>query len=160
MNRIAFSQNNEIRPAAVVGVGLVLSAIAFALDTLIAGSAPALLGAPEEASAFDVVKVLLSSVPAVLGNTLGFYMSYWSPDPRADLKFLAPAAAFFVAFMAIPTWGLISGGTLTAFAVGAILNIVPVAIAVPALLTLRPERDIAPEFIPADAGKLLAETVK
>ena len=82
--------------------------------------------------------MLLASVPAVLGNTLGFYMSYRSYGPRADLKFLAPAAGFFVAFMAVPVWGLLAGGTTTAFAVASILNVVPVAIAVPALLALRP----------------------
>ena len=138
MNRIAFSREGEIRPAAVVLVGLVLSAAAFAINTLIANAAPPALGAPGEVSQFGTVKVVLATLPAVLGNTLGFYMSYRGYDPRALVKFLAPAAGFYVAFMAIPTWGLISGGTLTAFAVGAALNTVAVAVAVPALLALRP----------------------
>jgi hypothetical protein len=49
--------------------------------------------------------------------------------------------------MAIPPWGLISGGTLTAFAA-----------AVPTLLVLRPGTEVAPEPAPHDAGELLAET--
>ncbi|CAA9453973.1 MAG: hypothetical protein AVDCRST_MAG80-2621 [uncultured Rubrobacteraceae bacterium] len=138
MNRITFSKGGDIRPAAVVLVGLVLSAIALALDTLIANAAPAAFGAPGEVSAFGPVKVLLASVPAVVGNTLGFYMSYRRYDPRALVKFLAPAAGFFVAFMVPPVWGLLAGGTFTAFAVASLLNIVPVAIAVPTLLGLRP----------------------
>ena len=47
---------------------------------------------------------------------------------------------FYLAFRAIPLWGLISGGTLTAFAVGAILNTIAVAVAVPALLSCDRER--------------------
>jgi uncharacterized membrane protein len=113
---------------------------------------------PGEASQFGTVKVVLATVPAVLGNILGFYMSYRKYDPRALVKFLAPAAGFYAAFMSIPVWGLLSGGTLTAFAVGAALNTVAVAIAVPALLALRPGSKIAPEPIPDDAGELLAET--
>ena len=155
MSRIAFDGEGRIRPAAVVLAGMVLSVVAFALDTLVATAAPALLGAAGEASAFGTGKVFLASVPAVLGNTLGFYMSYRRPDPRAELKFLAPAAGFFVAFMSIPAWGLISGGTLTSFAVGAVLNIVPVAMAVPALLALRPAA--AAERPPVPAQKLRVE---
>ena len=158
MNRIVFSQEGEIRPAAVVGVGLVLSAVAFAINTLIANAAPPALGAPGEVSQFGFVKVVLATVPAVLGNALGFYMSYRSHHPRALVKFLAPAAGFYVAFMAIPLWGLISGGTLTAFAVGSALNTVAVAVAVPALLALRPGPEFAPEPVPDHAGELLAET--
>ncbi len=63
---------------------------------------------------------------------------------------------FCLAFMAIPLWGLISGGMLTAFAVGAILN--TIAVAVPALLVLRPGTEVAPEPVRHDAGELLAET--
>src|ERR687893_1808803 len=111
-----------------------------------------------EASQFGTVKVVLATVPAVLGNILGFYLSSRRYDPRALVKFLAPAAGFYVAFMSIPVWGLLSGGTFTAFAVGAILNTVAVAVAVPALLALRPGSKIAPEPIPEDAGELLAET--
>ena len=40
--------------------------------------------------------------------------------------------------MGLPVWGLISGGTITAFAVAATLNVVAVAVAVPALLAIRP----------------------
>jgi hypothetical protein len=156
MNRILFSGGGEIRPAAVVAVGLVLSAVAFGINMLIANAAPPALGVPGEASQFGTVKVVLATVPAVLGNVLGFYMSYRKYDPRALVKFLAPAAGFYAAFMSIPVWGLLSGGTFTAFAVGAILN--TVAIAVPALLALRPGSKIAPEPIPDDAGELLAET--
>ena len=104
------------------------------------------------------MKVALATVPAVLGDALGFYMSYRRYDPRALVKFLAPAAGFYVAFMSIPVWGLLSGGTFTAFAVGAILNTVAVAIAVPSLLALRPGSEIAPSPIPDDAAELLAET--
>ena len=46
MNRITFSQQGKIRPVAVVLVGLVLSAVAFALDMAIATAAPAAFGAP------------------------------------------------------------------------------------------------------------------
>ena len=155
MNRIMFDAEGEIRPAAVVGVGLLLSAVAFAVNTLIANVAPPAFGAPGEVSQFGFVKVLMATVPAVLGNALGFYMSYRRHDPRADLKFLAPAAGFYAAFMAIPVWGLISGGTFTAFAVGATINTVAVAIAVPALLALRPLA--AAEPVSEDAGELLAQ---
>lgn len=158
MNRVVFSQEGEIRPAAVVGLGLILSAIAFAINTLIANAAPPLLGAPDEVSQFGFVKVVLATVPAVLGNALGFYMSYRRYDPRALVKFLAPAAGFYVAFMAVPLWGLISGGTLTAFAVGSTLNTIAVAVAVPALLALRPAAEVAPEPVSVEAGELLAET--
>ena len=156
MSRIVFSQEGEIRPAAVVGVGLLLSAIAFAVNARIAGAAPAAFGAPEELSQFGFVKVVLATGPAVLGNTLGFYMSYRRHDPWALVKFLAPAAGFYAAFMSIPVWGLISGGTFTAFAVGAILNTVAVAVAVPALLALRPQ--VAAEPVPPEGGQLLAQT--
>ena len=158
MNRIMFDREGGIRPGAVVAVGLVLSAVAFAINTLIAGAAPSAFGAPEEISRFGFVKVTLATIPAVLGNALGFYTSYRRHDPRALGKFLAPAAGFYAAFMSIPAWGLLSGGTFTAFAVGAILNTVAVAIAVPALLALRPGSKIAPEPIPEDPGELLAET--
>ncbi len=158
MNCIVFSWEGEIRPAAVVGVGLLLSAIAFAVNALIANAAPSAFGAPEEISQFGFAKVALATVPAVLGNALGFYMSYRRYDPRALVKFLAPAAGFYVAFMSIPAWGLISGGTFTAFAVGASLNTVAVTIAVPALLALRPGTEVAPETVSHDAGQLLAET--
>ncbi len=138
MNRITFNQSGDIRPGAVVLVGLVLSAIALTLDMLIANVAPSFLGAPGEVPAFGLGKVLMASVPAVLGNAYGFYMSYRSYDPRALLKFLAPAAAFFLVFMIPPVWGLLAGGTFATFAVAALLNIIPVAIAVPVLLGLRP----------------------
>lgn len=148
MNRITFSQEGEIRPAAVVLMGLVLSAIAFALDMLIATAAPSAIGALGEAPALGLVTVLMMSVPAVLGNALGFYMSYRRYDPRADLKFLAPAAGFYVAFMVPHVWGLLAGGTFAAFAVAAILNTVPVAIAVTTLLALRPGPESALEPVP------------
>jgi uncharacterized membrane protein len=150
MNRITFNQEGEIRPTAVVLVGLVLSAVAFAINTLIANAAPAAFGAPGEVSQFGTVQVVLATVPAVLGNALGFYMSYRRYDKRALVKFLAPAAGFFVAFMSIPVWGLLAGGTFSAFAVASILNVVAVAVAVPALLALRPgRRTVAEESIPA-----------
>ncbi len=138
MSRITFSQSGDIRPGVVVLVGLTLSAIALTLDTLIANVAPSFLGAPGEVPAFGLGKVLMASVPAVLGNAYGFYMSYRSYDPRALLKFLAPAAVFSVAFMIPPVWGLIAGGNLATFAVAASLNIVPVVLAVAVLLGLRP----------------------
>lgn len=137
MNRITFNQSGDIRPGAVVLVGLVLSAIALTLDTLIANVAPSFFGASGEVPAFGLGKVLMASVPAVLGNAYGFYMSYRAHDPKALLKFLAPAAAFFLAFMIPPVWGLLAGGTFATFAVAALLNIIPVAIAVPVLLGLR-----------------------
>jgi hypothetical protein len=143
MNRIVFSREGEIHPAAVVLVGLILSAIAFALDMLIATAAPTALGAPGEVATLGFATVLMMSVPAVLGNTLGFYMSYRRYDPRALVKFLAPAAGFFVAFMVPHVWGLIAGGTFANFAVAAILSIVPVAIAVTTLLALRPDSVLA-----------------
>ena len=139
MNRIVFSQEGEIRPAAVVGVGLVLSAVAFAINTLIANAAPPALGAPGEVSQFGFAKVVLATVPAVLGNALGFYMSYRSHHPRALVKFLAPAAGFFVAFMIPPAWTLLlGGGTVATFATSSVVNIVPVSLAVAAFLALRP----------------------
>jgi hypothetical protein len=132
----------------VVLVGLVLSAIAFAINALIANVVPPALGAPDEVGQFGFVKVLLATIPAVLGSTLGFYISYRRYDPRAVVKFLAPAAGFYLAFMAIPLWGLIS--------VGSVLN--TIAVAVPALLVLRPGTEVDPEPAPHDAGELLAET--
>ena len=71
------------------------------------------------------------------------------------MKFLAPAAGFFVAFMIPHIWGLLAGGTFAAFAVAAILSIVPVAIAVPTLLALRP--DGVPDAIPDNVQGLRAE---
>jgi hypothetical protein len=157
MNRITFSREDEIRPAAVVLVGLVLSAIAFALDMLIATAAPSAIGAPGEAPALGLITLLMISVPAVLGNTLGFYMSYRRYDPRALVKFLAPAAGIFVAFMIPHVWGLLAGGTFAAFAVAAILSIVPYAIAVTTLLALRPGPDSAPEPDPDNVQGLRVE---
>ena len=146
MNRITFSPEGKIRPAAVVLVGLVLSAVAFALDMLIATTAPSFIGAPGEIAALGFTTVLTMSVPAVVGNSVGFYMSYRRYDPRALVKFLAPAAGFYVAFTIPPVWGLLAGGTFAAFAAASVLNIVPVAIAVTALLSLRlgPRPDSAP----------------
>ena len=160
MNRITFSKGGDIRPAAVILVGLVLSAIALALDMFIANAAPSFSGTPGEVPAFGLGKVLLASVPAVLGNTLGFYLSYRSYHPRALVKFLVPAAGFFVAFMIPPVWGLLAGGTFAAFAVASLLNIVPVAIAVPALLGLRPEPQpgSAPAASPSNTQGLRAKT--
>lgn len=160
MNRITFSREGEIRPAAVVLVGLVLSAIAFAINTLIANAAPPALGAPDEVSQFGTVKVVLATLPAVLGNALGFYMSYRRYDPGADLKFLAPAAGFFVAFMMLPVWGLVAGGTITAFAVAASLNVVSVAVAVPALLALRPGLESAPKPVPEPVPEPVSDNVQ
>ncbi len=54
------------------------------------------------------------------------------------MKFLAPAAGFSVAFMIPTVWGLIAGGNLATFAVAALLNIVPVVVAVSVLLGLLP----------------------
>lgn len=111
MNRITFSLEGKIRLTAVVLVGLILSAVAFALDMLIATTAPSAFGAPGEVAALGFATVLGMSVPAVLGNTMGFYYSYRRYDPRADLKFLAPAAGFYLAFMVPHVWGLLAGGT-------------------------------------------------
>jgi hypothetical protein len=160
MNRITFSKGGEIRPVAVVLVGLVLSAIALALDMLIVNAGPSFFGTPGEVPAFGFGKVLLASVPAVLGNTLGFYLSYRAYHPRALVKFIAPAAGFFVAFMIPPVWGLLVGGTVAAFAVASLLNVVPVAIAVPVLLSLRPnpQSGSAPAASPSNARRLRAET--
>lgn len=139
MNRIVFSKEGGIRPIAVALVGLALSTIAFALDWMIVRNAQAIFGSFGEVYEFGVGKALLASFPAVLGNALGFYMSYRAYDPRALLKFLAPAAGFFVLFMIPPTWTLIfGGGTIATFATSAALTIVPVAIAVAAFLALRP----------------------
>lgn len=138
MNRITFSPEGEIRLPAVVLVGLVLSAIAFALDMLIATTAPSAFGAPGEVAALGFATVLGMSAPAVLGNTIGFYYSYRCYDPRADLKFLAPAAGFYLAFMVPHVWGLLAGGALANFAVAAVLTTLPVIIGVTALLGLRP----------------------
>ena len=149
MNRITFSREGEIRPVAVVLVGLILSAIALSLDALIANAGPSALGAPGEVPAFGLGKVFLASVPAVLGNTLGFYMAYRRYDPRALAKFLAPAAGFFAAFMIPPMWGLVAIGTLAA----SVLNVVPVAIAMPTLLALRPDQPATASLLePRQAG--------
>ena len=86
MNRIMFSREGEIRPAAVVLVGLILSAMAFGTNTLIANAVPPALGAPGEVSQFGTMKVALATFPAVLGNALGFYMSYRRYDPRAGAR--------------------------------------------------------------------------
>ena len=138
MNRITFSPEGKIRPAAMVLVGLVLSVGAFALDMLIATTAPSAIGAPGEVAALGFATVLGMSVPAVLGNTIGFYYSYRRYDPRANLKFLVPAAGFYLAFMVPHVWGLLAGGTFANFAVSAALTTLPVSIGVTALLSLRP----------------------
>jgi hypothetical protein len=138
MNRITFSLEGKIRLTAVVLVGLILSAVAFALDMLIATTAPSAFGAPGEVAALGFATVLGMSVPAVLGNTMGFYYSYRRYDPRADLKFLAPAAGFYLAFMVPHVWGLLAGGTFANFAVAAVLATLPVTIGVTTLLSLRP----------------------
>ena len=138
MTRITFSPEGKIQLTAVVLVGLVLSAVAFAFDMLIATTAPSAFGAPGEVAALGFATVLGMSVPAVRGNTVGFYYSYRRYDPRADLKFLAPAAGFYVAFMVPHVWGLLAGGTFANFAVAAALTTLPVTIGVTALLSLRP----------------------
>ena len=143
MNRITFSPEGKIQLTAVVLVGLVLSAAAFALDMLIATTAPSFIGAPGEVATLGFATVLGMSVPAVLGNTMGFYYSYRRYDPWADLKFLAPAAGFYVAFMVPHVWGLLAGGTFATFAVAAALTTLPVTIGVTTLLSLRPGRQAA-----------------
>ncbi len=150
MSSITFGPEGRIRPAAVVRVGLVLSAVAFAIDALIASAAPSAFGAPGEVPGLGLATVLMMSAPAVLGNTLGFYMSYRRYVPRALVTFLAPAAGFFVAFMTPHVWALLTGGTLAAFALAATLSIVPVAIAVPTLLALRPDgvSETVPDTVP------------
>ncbi len=152
MDRITFNESGDIRGAAVVLVGLTLSAIALALDVLISTVGPSIVGAPGEVPAFGLGKVLLASVPAVLGNAYGFYMSYRAHNPKALLKFLAPAAGFSVAFMIPPVWGLIAGGNLATFAV-ALLNVVPVVLAVAVLLGLRlgPRTDSVLALSPGNA---------
>lgn len=152
MDRITFNESGDIRGAAVVLVGLTLSAIALALDVLISTVGPSIVGAPGEVPAFGLGKVLLASVPAVLGNAYGFYMSYRAHDPKALLKFLAPVAGFSVAFMIPPVWGLIAGGNLATFAV-ALLNVVPVVLAVAVLLGLRlgPRTDSVLALSPGNA---------
>jgi hypothetical protein len=138
MNGITFSPEGKIRPAAVVLVGLVLSAVAFALDMVVATAAPSAFGAPGEVAALGFATVLGMSVPAVLGNTVGFYYSYRRYDPRALVKFLAPGAGFYVAFMVPHVWGLLAGGTFANFGVAAALTTLPVTIGVTTLLALRP----------------------
>ncbi len=138
MNRITFSLEGKIRLTAMVLVGLILSAVAFALDMLIATTAPSFIGAPGEVAALGLATVLGMSVLAVLGNTIGFYYAYRRYDPRANLKFLAPAAGFYLAFMAPHVWGLLAGGTFANFAVAAVLTTLPVTIGVTTLLSLRP----------------------
>lgn len=138
MNRITFSPEGKIRPAAVALVGLALSAVAFALDMLIATTAPSFIGAPGEVAALGFATVLLMSVPWGLGNSLGFYIAYRRYDPRALVKFLAVVAGIYVAFMILPVWGLLAGGTFANFAVAAVLTTLPVIISVTMLLALRP----------------------
>ncbi len=152
MDRITFNESGDIRGAAVVLVGLTLSAIALALDVLISTVGPSVVGAPGEVPAFGLGKVLLASVPAVLGNAYGFYMSYRAHNSKALLKFLAPAAGFSVAFMIPPVWGLIAGGNVATFAV-ALLNVVPVVLAVAVLLGLRlgPRTDSVLALSPGNA---------
>lgn len=116
MKRITLSKGGDLRPAGLVMVALVLAAIAAALDMLVATAAPAVLGVPSDLPALGLGTVLLASIPPVLGNALGFYMSYRSYQPRALLKFLVPAAAFFLLFMIPPVWGLLAGGTPASFA--------------------------------------------
>ncbi len=153
MNRITFSPEGKIRLAAVVLVGLVISAVAFSLDMLIATTAPSAFGAPGEVAALGFTKVLGMSVPAVLGNTIGFYYSYRRYDPRANLKFLVPAAGFYVAFMVPHVWGLLAGGTFANFAVGAALTTLPVTIGVTTLLALRPDNAAPASMNPARSRK-------
>jgi hypothetical protein len=105
---------------------------------LIATAAPLAIEAMGEVAALGFVTVLGMSVPAVVGNTVGFYYSYRRYDPRANLKFLVPAAGFYVAFMVLHVWGLLAGGTFATFTVSAALTSLPVTIGVTALLSLRP----------------------
>jgi len=150
MNRIAFNREGEIRPASVVIIGLVLSTIAFALEWMIIRDAQAIFGSLGEVYGFGIGT-------ALLGNPLGFYMSYRGHDPRADLKFLAPAAGFFVLFMIPPAWTLpLGGGTLATFATSSVLNMIPVGLAVATFLALRPASALG--TAPDDVGELLART--
>lgn len=159
INRITFDREGKIRPVAVVLVGLILSTMAFALDWMVVRNAPAVFGSWGEVHDFRVGKALMASFPAVLGNTLGFYMSHRAPDPRALVKFLAPAAGFFVLFMTPPAWTLIlGGGTVATFATSTVLNVIPVGLAVATFLALRPGRrpESAPQPVPDAAGEPMA----
>lgn len=136
--RTASSPNGRLWAGRVGLAALLLAATAAALDLLVAAAAPSVLGVPSDLPALGLVPVLLASIPAVLGNAFGFYTSYRSHQPRALRKFLVPAATFFALFMIPPVWRLLAGEAPAAFAAAALLNFLPVAIAVPALLRLRP----------------------
>jgi hypothetical protein len=139
MKRITLCRGGRLSLAALALVTLALSAVALAIDMLVAAVAPSVLGEPSDDLVLGLVGVSLASIPPVLGNAIGFYFSYRSYDPRALLKFLAPAAAFYLIFMIPPVWGLVAGGAFASFAVASALNVVPLAVALPVLLSLRPD---------------------
>ena len=138
MNRLTFDQTGNIRAPSVVLLGFVLSGLALSLNVLLAGVAPTAFGVPSDLSVLGLNRLMWATIPAVLGNALGFYLAYRAPHPRALRKFLVPAAAFYGLFMIPHLWALLAGGTLGAFGVGALISTVPVALAVPVFLGLRP----------------------
>ena len=155
MNHLTFSPIGEIRTSSVILLCVLLSGLALSLNLLIAGVAPGVFGVANDHPVLSLNKLMLASIPAVLGNTLGFYLSYRSPGPRALVKFLVPAALFFVLFMSAPTWLLFTGGTPAAFALTALLNAAPVILAVSIFLSLRPhytQTHIDLQRVTADAG--------
>lgn len=141
MNSVMFGETGRLRTSSVLLAGLALSALALTVNTQVAAAAPAVLGAPNDLPPLSPARLMLATLPAVLGNTLGFFLAYRSPHPRALLKFLVPAALFFVLFMLPALWALLTGGSLAAFAVATVINVVPVAVAVPVLLSLRPSQE-------------------
>ena len=138
MNRLTFNPTGSIRVPSVILLGFVLSAMALTLNVLLAGVAPAAFGVPNDLPVLELNRLMWATIPAVLGNTLGFYLAYRSIRLHALRKFLEPAALFYALFMIPPIYALLGGGTLAAFTVAALINTVPVALAVPVFLSLRP----------------------
>ena len=90
MKGITLFECGRLSPVALSLVILAMSAAAFAIDILVATVAPSFLGVPGDDPVLGLRRVSMASIAPVLGNAIGFYMSYRSYHPRADLRFLAP----------------------------------------------------------------------
>jgi uncharacterized membrane protein len=150
MKRFTLFRGSRLSLAALALVTLALSVIALTIGMLVDAVAPSVLEVPSDDPVLSLMSVSLASILSVLGYAIGFYFSYRSHDPRALLKFLAPAAGFFLAFMISPVWGLLAGDAFASFAVASALNVVPLAVALPVLLSLRP--DNATDTLEIDAA--------
>jgi len=118
---------------------LILAAASLAINLTATRAAAAVLGLSDHLPALAFPQIVPVSVLPVLGYGFGFYMSYRSRRPRALLLFIGPGAAIFLALIIKPALGLLNSGSLASFAVTLLVNAVPVLVAVPVLLRLRPD---------------------